>query len=910
MHLLKINHHFFQLFFPVILLIVVGGYYFGKGEIERELNNVEFQQKLGVGLGTGALRGALKDIVRDLKYLSVFNSLKRAIDNPTTEHMTYLEQAFAHFSRSKQIYDQIRWLDEAGHERVRVDLKSGQPVIIQNEKLQNKGKRYYFADSFNLDSGEIFVSPLDLNIEQGQIELPYKPMIRIATPVTDSNGVKRGVVLLNYYGREMLDDFAQRTAGIKDHAMVLNREGYWLKSPSTKDEWGFMFKNLELSFSSRFPEAWKEIVKKQTGQVRMHAGLLTWQTVYPLNAGLRSSSGSADAFKPSRSKIKTAEYFWKVVSFVPDSSLAELTHVVWMKISFTGMVLLTLMGLGSWKLANAWNRQEQAEFEVRQMNATLEERVAERTQEIKELYSREHYLKGLLSTISEINETLIQTFSMGSVIEPCLDKLKRHTSYRLILLGNFDGKYLNLNYILGDQYALLDQREIALEELNERPLLRSTAKAIASRHWEVDDGFDFRKLKKTRNHSGDYDLQASISFPLIDPEDGGVMPLLCFWTDRKQGFDREEIRILDTVAQDINMAASAYKHRQLNEALHKEHIKNYEETILAFVDMIEQRDAYTAGHTLRVAKYSRLIAEHMQLDNASIFKLEKAAILHDIGKIATPDNTLLKPGQLTRLEYNLIQNHVMTGYKVLSKVKMYADLAEIIRYHHEWYDGTGYPTGIKGQEIPIESQVLVVADAFDAMTTNRIYRGRMSVTEAMQEMKKNSGSQFSPYVVAAAVNVLSGVKIEMTTQLPKNALEKQRFSYFFNDNLTGLYNASYLYLLLNNEREYYCVHLVTLKKFSNFNREYGWNKGNELVRAVANQLQMRCPSSLLFRIQGDDFLILSRKHIQFDEKSIRLSFLDPKNILSIQSSYLDIRDRENNERLRELLYLSINPASK
>jgi hypothetical protein len=199
-----------------------------------------------------------------------------------------------------------------------------------------------------------------------------------------------------------------------------------------------------------------------------------------------------------------------------------------MKISFTGMVLLTLMGLGRWKLANAWNRQEQAEFEVRQMNATLEERVAERTQEIKELYNREHYLKGLLSTISEINETLIQTFSMGSVIEPCLDKLKRHTSYRLILLGNFDGKYLNLNYILGDQYALLDQREIALEELNERPLLRSTAKAIASRHWEVDDGFDFRKLKKTRNHSGDYDLQASISFPLIDPEDGAVMLLLCF----------------------------------------------------------------------------------------------------------------------------------------------------------------------------------------------------------------------------------------------------------------------------------------------------------------------------------------------------------------------------------------------
>ena len=342
---------FLKLFLPLVALLVGGVLMFGRAEIDSEIVRLQSQENLNVGLGAGALTGQIKSISRDLAYLSTHIALRQAINAPTPDNLTTLAEDFANFSRSKGIYDQLRWIDETGMEIVRVDKLKGQPVVVAADKLQNKGSRYFFTDAFKLQPGEVFISPLDLNIEQNKVEVPYKPMVRLATPVVDDQGKKRGIVILNYDGREMLQDFVTLTTGAADHIMVLNGEGYWLKSPKHNDEWGFMFKRPELSLAARAPEAWKKIRAEDRGQQRLADGLWTWQTVYPLIAGQKSSTGAADAFVHSEGKLEAKQYVWKSVAHLSTEVLDAVSRGVWIPLAGTGVLLLALFGLGCWKLA-------------------------------------------------------------------------------------------------------------------------------------------------------------------------------------------------------------------------------------------------------------------------------------------------------------------------------------------------------------------------------------------------------------------------------------------------------------------------------------------------------------------------------------------------------------------------------
>ena len=374
---------FLRFFLPVALLVLASAGFYGQAELKRELTRLSVQEHLNVGLGAGAMTGKLDDIARDLAYLSQLRALRDALDSSSAMAVAHLEQEFATFSRSKGIYDQLRWIDETGMERVRVDYLNGKTIVVARDKLQDKGQRYFFADSFKLNPGEVFVSPLDLNVEQDKIEVPYKPMVRVATPVVDSQGAKRGIVILNYFGRIMLDAFDAATAGATDRAMVLNGEGYWLKSPSTKDEWGFMFNKPEQSLAVRSPEAWQRIRAEDSGQVRLADGLWTWQTVYPLVAGQKSSTGSAEAFVPSRVEVEIRQYVWKSVTHMREGNIQAEVRGIWLKLGLASTVLLALFCLGSFNLAQAWVTRDAAEAAVRQLNAGLEATVAERTAELE-----------------------------------------------------------------------------------------------------------------------------------------------------------------------------------------------------------------------------------------------------------------------------------------------------------------------------------------------------------------------------------------------------------------------------------------------------------------------------------------------------------------------------------------------
>ena len=322
-------------------------------------------------------------------------------------------------------------------------------------------------------------------------------------------------------------------------------------------------------------------------------------------------------------------------------------------------------------------------------------------------------------------------------------------------------------------------------------------------------------------------------------------------------------------------------------------IKNYEQNIFSMVNMIEKRDSYTAGHTQRVAKYSVLIAKKMGYSKDEEDELYKACMLHDIGKISTPDSILLKPGKLSVLEFEIIKEHVVTSYEILKDIDIYQKIAQIVKYHHERHDGTGYPYGIKGDEIPKSTQIMTVADAFDAMTTNRIYKARKNVQLALKELEDLSGKQFNPEVVRYALIALKDVEIDLSiNQRPKTKIEKERLAYFYRDPVTELFNKEYLtYVLGYNTSEEFnvnCMHCVTLHSFSAYNKKYGWPEGDKVLKSVAKELTEINPEGMIFRIFGDYFIMLNQKHIELEKEFHRIEKVLEGTKISFSHTHQDM----------------------
>ncbi|MCU7800430.1 MAG: cache domain-containing protein, partial [gamma proteobacterium symbiont of Lucinoma myriamae] len=168
--------------------------------------------------------------ISDLMFLSKGESFKKYFHDNSKVNWIYLAREFETFSRYKKIYNQIRFIDEQGKEKIRVDYNDGVPAILPRSKLQNKSSRYYFKKSIKLNNYEVYVSPLDLNIENDLVEIPYNPMIRFATPIFDGYGKKRGILVLNYSANELLNKLRDILSFGKGEAMMLNNQGYWLIS--------------------------------------------------------------------------------------------------------------------------------------------------------------------------------------------------------------------------------------------------------------------------------------------------------------------------------------------------------------------------------------------------------------------------------------------------------------------------------------------------------------------------------------------------------------------------------------------------------------------------------------------------------------------------------------------------------
>jgi HD-GYP domain-containing protein (c-di-GMP phosphodiesterase class II) len=326
-----------------------------------------------------------------------------------------------------------------------------------------------------------------------------------------------------------------------------------------------------------------------------------------------------------------------------------------------------------------------------------------------------------------------------------------------------------------------------------------------------------------------------------------------------------------------------------------EKTKMYEESMYALIDMVEKRDSYTAGHSQRVAEYARLIVLAMGYSQDDADFIYKAGMLHDIGKIEIPDAILLKPDTLSSTEYSLIKRHSTASYELLSR-EPFSLLAPIVLHHHERYDGMGYPNGLKGDAIPFFSQVITVADAFDAMTTNRAYRKSMTYLEAVSILELESGKQFNPFIVKIAKEVLAEVTLpEHTTQMPKDLLEEMRFSYYFRDQLSGFYNVNYLKFLFAHSGDcpfqIHSIDHLNCTNFALYNKKHGWKKGDLFLHLIAQTIAEIYPHAIIVRAYSDNFLVL---HVK-DETSMRYEKLDAllqEHGLSMQYQHLDIAPDE------------------
>lgn len=179
------------------------------------------------------------------------------------------------------------------------------------------------------------------------------------------------------------------------------------------------------------------------------------------------------------------------------------------------------------------------------------------------------------------------------------------------------------------------------------------------------------------------------------------------------------------------------------------------QTVLAFSEAIGARDDYTRGHSERVAEYAQMITAAMGLQNLNEL-VYVASLVHDVGKIGIPEQILNKPARLTEEEYQRIKAHPVIGANILKQIDTFAYLGAIVRAHHERFDGRGYPDGLAGEEIPLISRIIAVADAFEAMTSDRSYRKRYTIDYAVEELKRCAGSQFDPKIVDHFVKLVSG----------------------------------------------------------------------------------------------------------------------------------------------------------
>lgn len=300
----------------------------------------------------------------DLEFITKSQLVTEFLQSPNDERQAYLDSFFHTMSATYGRYDQIRLLSREGQELSRVNYNAGSPVVVTGYDLQNKSERYYFKEALLKSSDEIYISRLDLNIEQGVIELPLKPVIRLAKAVYDESNTLIGVVVLNFLAGDLLDDFRNIVKHLPGEKMLLNSSGYWLSSEVRSREWGFML-DSGIRFSLQSPEIWRQINQAQAGIVESEQGRFNFYTIAPSDL-LRNSGLGEWKFVVVNTQHRIGMPFLS-------EHLAYLYPLMLAYLFSSGLL---------WLWARADSGREVAEKELLALNRLLEKKVEKRTAEL------------------------------------------------------------------------------------------------------------------------------------------------------------------------------------------------------------------------------------------------------------------------------------------------------------------------------------------------------------------------------------------------------------------------------------------------------------------------------------------------------------------------------------------------
>jgi len=369
--------------------------------------------------------------------------------------------------------------------------------------------------------------------------------------------------------------------------------------------------------------------------------------------------------------------------------------------------------------------------EVVSSSATIARKLAKTMP--KELASTERLLKNL-ETIYEVGNSINSIQTVDELLDQIAEKLLSVFSdvQRVCILLKGKGKDFEPKFIKNRADVPLESFQIS------RSILKKSVEeevCILANDAFKDERFSGAESILTMN------LRSVMCAPLV--YQGEVLGLIYLDNREKPNcFDENDVALLSALA---NQSAVAIDNSRLYESLQK----MYHEAILALLNTVEAKDPYTRGHSQRTSRYALGIALEMGLSEEECKKIKTGAELHDIGKIGVRERIIDKESALDTMEFHSIQAHVITGEKILKPIEYLSFVLPMIRSHHEYYDGSGYPDRLKDDKIPLGARILGVADAFDAMTTKRPYNKPTSFKKALEKCKGSKGKQFDPEVVDA-----------------------------------------------------------------------------------------------------------------------------------------------------------------
>ncbi len=323
------------------------------------------------------------------------------------------------------------------------------------------------------------------------------------------------------------------------------------------------------------------------------------------------------------------------------------------------------------------------------------------------------------------------------------------------------------------------------------------------------------------------------------------------------------------------------------------------QTITTIAKTIDAKDEYTEGHSQRVAQYSRQLALELGKSEDEAENIYYIALLHDIGKIGIPDTVLHKPGRLSNEEFGIIKQHPLIGAEILKDVRAFPGLEIGAHYHHERYDGRGYPEGIGGKDIPEAARIICVADSYDAMNSNRVYRHHFKKENIVSEIENCRGTQFDPVVADAMVKLLredrleeprrddqgyterrkaSGIETSGILKINKMLLESLADDYSDRYLLETLASADTMNMVIEEvTRELASsdgiIVLVDVDNLRDVNREYGYLRGDYCLAAIAEALVQKEQNMLTARVEGDEFVCFIQNIDNEDEARERIERL-------------------------------------